>query len=51
MPETAAFPTEFSDTFPFPPYLVTEICSALRSPYPAGDGSTAIFRSMPLPAR
>jgi len=35
MPETAAFPTKFSDTSPFPPYLVTEICSALRSPYPA----------------
>jgi hypothetical protein len=27
--------------------IVTEICSALRSPYPAGDGSAAIFRSIP----
>jgi hypothetical protein len=24
-----------------------ELCSALRLPYPAGDGSIAIFRSMP----
>jgi hypothetical protein len=50
MPETAAFP-KFSDTSPFPPYLGTEICSALRSPYPAGDGSAAIFRSMPANSR
>jgi len=26
-------------------------CSALRSPYPAGDGSAAIFRSMPANSR
>jgi hypothetical protein len=29
-----------------PPYLVTEICSALRATYPAGGGSAAILRSM-----
>jgi hypothetical protein len=28
------------------PSVVIEICAALRSPYPAGDGSAAIFRSV-----
>jgi hypothetical protein len=30
------------------PSVFIEICSALRSPYPAGDGSAAIFRRMPV---
>lgn len=46
-PETGVFPTELSDTYPFAPYLVTEICCALQAAYPAGDGSVAILRSMP----
>jgi|HubBroStandDraft_1064217.scaffolds.fasta_scaffold2074147_1 hypothetical protein len=29
------------------PSVVIEICSALRSSYPDGDGSAVIFRSMP----
>ncbi|HUN58976.1 MAG TPA: DUF29 family protein [Candidatus Binataceae bacterium] len=33
------------------PSVVIEICSALRSPYPAGYGSAAIFRSMPANSR
>jgi hypothetical protein len=32
-PETGVFPTKLSDTSPFPPYLVTEICCALRTAY------------------
>lgn len=49
--ETAASPTEFSDNFCLRPSIVIEICSALRSPYPAGDGSAATFRRMPANSR
>jgi len=35
------------DTSPCVPGVVIEICSALHSLYPAGDGGGVIFRSMP----
>jgi hypothetical protein len=44
--ENAVFPIDSADTSPCVPRVVIGICSALRSPYPAGDGSAAIFRSM-----
>jgi hypothetical protein len=39
------------DTYPFHPYLVTEICCALRAAYPAGTGSVTILLSMPPNSR
>jgi hypothetical protein len=39
------------DTSPCFPGVVIEICSALRSLYRAGDGSIAIFASMPANSR
>ena len=49
--ENAVFPIDSGDTCPSIPGVVIEICSALRSLYPAGDGSIAIFRSMPTNSR
>jgi hypothetical protein len=45
------FSERFRRHFSLRPSVVIEICSALRSPYPAGDGSAAIFRSMPANSR
>src|ERR1035437_9266513 len=45
-PETAAFPTDASDTFPSPAYLVAEIGHGLRLAYPVGKGSAMILPSM-----
>src|ERR1700694_1482281 len=45
------FSERFRRHFSLRPSAVIEICSALRSPYPAGDGSAAIFRSMPANSR
>jgi len=42
---TARSPDRFWRHFSLIPGVVIEICSALRSHYPAGDGSIAIFRS------
>ena len=49
--EDAVFPIDFGDTSPCIPGVVIEICSALRSLYTAGDGSIAIFASMPANSR
>ena len=40
---TWGFPTEFSDTYPLPSQPCYEICCAVRTTYPAGEGSAAIF--------
>jgi hypothetical protein len=40
------FSERFRRHFSLRPSVVIEICSALHSPYPAGNGSAAIFRSM-----
>ena len=45
--EDTVFPIDSGDTSPCVPGAVIEICSALHSLYPAGDGSIVIFRSMP----
>ena len=45
--EDAVFPVDFGDTSPCVPGAIIEICSALHSLYPAGDGSIVIFASMP----
>jgi len=42
--EDAIFPIDFGDTSPCVPGAIIEICSALHSLYPAGDGSIVIFR-------
>jgi hypothetical protein len=42
--ENAVFPIDSGDTSPCIPGVVIEIGSALRSLYPAGDGSIAITR-------
>jgi hypothetical protein len=44
----AFFRPSYQTLIPLPPYLVTEICCALQAAYPAGNGSVAILRSMPL---
>jgi hypothetical protein len=49
--ESAAFPTDWSDTFPSPTSLVSKIYSGLRLAYRAGDGSAAIFDSMLVKSR
>ncbi len=49
--ENAVFPIDSGDTSPCIPGIVIEICSALRSLYLAGDGSIAIFASMPANSR
>jgi hypothetical protein len=45
-PKLMVFQPSSQTLTPLPPYLVTEICSALRAAYPAGDGSVAILFSM-----
>jgi hypothetical protein len=40
------FPERFRRHFALRPSVVIEICSALRSRYPAGDGSIAILCNM-----
>jgi hypothetical protein len=50
-PKIGVFPTEVLDTYRFHPYLVTEICCALRAAYPAGTGSVTILCSMPPNSR
>ena len=47
-PNTAAFPTDSSDTFPSGASFVTEIFSGLRRPCPDGDGGAEPIR---LPGR
>ena len=49
--EGAVFPIDSGDTSPCIPASSSKICSALRSLYPAGDGSIAIFASMPANSR
>jgi hypothetical protein len=41
------FSERFRRHFSLRPSVIIEICSALRSSYPAGDGSIAILGSMP----
>jgi hypothetical protein len=45
------FPERFGRHFSRRPNVVIKICCALHSPYPAGDGSAAIFRNMPPNSR
>jgi len=45
-PVNDPFPERFRRHFSRRPGVIIEICSALHSPYPAGDGSIAILRSM-----
>jgi hypothetical protein len=45
--EDAVFPIDSGDSSPYVSGVVIEICSALRSLYPAGNGNIAIFRSIP----
>jgi hypothetical protein len=47
----AVLPIDSGDTSPCVPGVVIEMCSASRSLYPAGDGSIAIFASMPANSR
>jgi hypothetical protein len=49
-PRNDPLPGRIHRHFPHQTSAVTENCSALRSPYPAGDGSIAIFVSMPRTA-
>jgi len=49
--ENAVFPIDSGDSSPCVSGVVIEICSALRSLYPAGDGSIAIFASMSANSR
>ncbi len=49
--EDAVVPIDSGDTSPRIPGVVIEIGSALHSLYPAGDGSIAIFASMPANSR
>jgi len=45
--ENAVFLIDSTDTSPCAPASSSKSAPLLRSPYPAGDGSAAIFRSMP----
>ena len=45
--EDAIFLIDSGDTYPYIPGVVIAICSAFHLIYPAGDGSIAIFASMP----
>ena len=51
--ENAVFPVDSGDTSPRVSGVVIEMCSAVRSLYPAGDGSSSamIFTSMPANSR